>query len=416
MKKFLIIALTFTSLLLTGCGSKPVVEEEKAIAVTVQTAKNQGIENTNTFSGTTKVKDKISVTTEMSGVIEKMYVNLGDKVTAGQTLLELKGTDTENSIKSAEAALNSAKAAYEDSNLTVENAQNQLDSSLNNAKIAYDKAQAGYEEVQRQFSNTEQLYQSGAIAENDYKQAKANLDQTKLGVDQAKAALDAAQKAYDTGVSSRQQAKAAIEQAQVSYDNALSAKSKLVLVSPVDGIITSKTYNVDEMASPSQPAFTISSLNTLQVDISVTQADIDKFKVDEKVNVIIDGETVEGTVRYVPEITDSKSSLYVVEILIDNSNGEFNAGMSAEVEVVTEQENNALTVPKKAVFDEDGQSFVYIVGDDNRAVKTEIGTGIETDSEVEITSGVNADDTIVIGGLSLIKDNTKLFPVEKKED
>ena len=306
MKKFLIIALTFTSLLITGCGSKP-VEEEKSIAVTVQAAKNQGIENANIFSGTTKVKDKVSVTTEMSGVIEEMYVNLGDKVTAGQPLLRLKGTDTENSIKSAEAALNSAKAAYEDSNITVENAQNQLDSSLNNAKIAYDKAQAGYEEVQRQFSNTEQLYQAGAISENDYKQAKANLDQTKLGVDQAKAAVDAAQKAYDTGVSSRQQAKAAIEQAQVTYDNALSAKNKLVLVSPVDGIITSKTYNVDEMATPSQPAFTISSLNTLQVDISVTQADIDKFKADQKVNVIIDGETVEGTVRYVPEITDAKS-------------------------------------------------------------------------------------------------------------
>ena len=172
MKKFLIIALTFTSLLITGCGSKP-VEEEKSIAVTVQAAKNQGIENANIFSGTTKVKDKVSVTTEMSGVIEEMYVNLGDKVTAGQPLLRLKGTDTENSIKSAEAALNSAKAAYEDSNITVENAQNQLDSSLNNAKIAYDKAQAGYEEVQRQFSNTEQLYQAGAISENDYKQAKA---------------------------------------------------------------------------------------------------------------------------------------------------------------------------------------------------------------------------------------------------
>lgn len=49
MKKFLIIALTFTSVFLVGCGSKP-VEEEKAIAVTVQAAKNEGIENTNVFS------------------------------------------------------------------------------------------------------------------------------------------------------------------------------------------------------------------------------------------------------------------------------------------------------------------------------------------------------------------------------
>lgn len=415
MKKFLIIALTFTSLFLVGCGSKP-VEEEKAIAVTVQAAKNEGIENTNVFSGTTKVKDEISVTTEMSGVIEEMYVNLGDEVKKGQPLLRLKGTDTENSIKSAEAALNSAKAAYNDSDITVANSQNQLESSLNNAKISYDKAQASYEETQRQFSNQEQLYQAGAISEDAYKQSKSGLDQAQKAVEQAQAALDAAQKSYDTGVGNREQAKAAIEQSQVAYDNAVSARDKLTLVSPVDGVITTKTFDVNEMASQSQPAFVISSMNTLQIDISVTQADISKFTADQTVNVTIGDETVEGTVRYVPTVTDSKNSLYIVEVLVDNANGDFNAGMAAEVEVSTEKQDDTITVPKKAVFDEDGQSYVYIVGDDNRAVKTEITKGIETDSQVEIISGVDEDDTIVVGGLSLIGDNTKLFPVEKKED
>lgn len=415
MKKFLIIALIFTSLFLVGCGSKP-VEEEKAIAVTVQAAKNEGIENTNVFSGTTKVKDEISVTTEMSGVIEEMYVNLGDEVKKGQPLLKLKGTDTENSIKSAEAALNSAKAAYNDSDITVANSQNQLESSLNNAKISYDKAQANYEETQRQFNNQEQLYQAGAISEDAYKQSKSGLDQAQKAVEQAQAALDAAQKSYDTGVGNREQAKAAIEQSQVAYDNAVSARDKLTLVSPVDGVITTKTFDVNEMASQSQPAFVISSMNTLQIDISVTQADISKFTADQTVNVTIGDETVEGTVRYVPTVTDSKNSLYIIEVLVDNSNGDFNAGMAAEVEVSTEKQDDTITVPKKAVFDEDGQSYVYIVGDDNRAVKTEITKGIETDSQVEIISGVDENDTIVVGGLSLIGDNTKLFPVEKKED
>ncbi|MBE6063376.1 MAG: efflux RND transporter periplasmic adaptor subunit [Clostridium butyricum] len=415
MKKFLIIALTFISILLVGCGEKP-VEEEKSIAVTVQAAKNQGIQNTNVFSGITKVKDDISLTTEIGGIVEEMYVNLGDEVKAGQQLLKLKGTDTENSIKTAEAALNSAKAAYKDSDITIANSQNQLESSLNNAKIALDKAQASYNETQRQFNNQEQLYQAGAISEDAYKQSKAGLDQSKKGVEQAQVALDTAQKSYDIGVSNREQAKAAIDQSKVAYDNAVSVRNKLTLVSPVDGVITSKNYDVNEMAVQSQPAFVISSLNTLEVDISVTQADINKFSANQTVNVTIDGQKVEGTVRYVPTVTDSKSSLYVVEVLIDNSNGDFNAGMAAEVEVSTEKQDDTITVPKKAIFEEDGQSYVYIVGEDSRAVKTEITKGIETDSQVEITSGVHTDDTIVIGGLSLIGDNTKLFPVEKKED
>ena len=90
--------------------------------------------------------------------------------------------------------------------------------------------------------------------------------------------------------------------------------------------------------------------------------------------------------------------------------------MSAEVEVSTEKQENTITVPKKAVFEDEGESYVYVVGEDNRTVKTRIEKGIETDSQIEITSGVSADDTIVIGGLSLIGDNTKIFPVEKKED
>ncbi|MDO5517293.1 MAG: efflux RND transporter periplasmic adaptor subunit [Clostridium sp.] len=418
MKKSLIIMLlaSLSMFSLIGCG-KAEVQEEKSTAVTVQLAKNEGIENSNVFSGTTKIKDETSVTVEMGGVIQEMYVTLGQHVSKGDKLLAIKGTDTENNIKTAEAALNSAKAAYSDSDVTIANTQNQLESALSNAQIAYDKAQSGYEEAQRQFSNTEQLYQAGAVAEDAYKQAKSGLEQTQKSVEQAKAGLDAAQKSYDTGVSNREQAKAAIEQSQVAYNNAVSQRDKLTLVSPVEGIITTKNFEVNETANQSQPAFIISSPNILQVDINITQADISKFSEGDTVRVTIDGQTVDGTVNYVPSVTSSKNSLYVVEILVDNSNGDFKAGMSADVEVSNAREDNTITVPKKAILtDDDGTSYVYTVGEDDRAVRADVITGIETDNKVEITSGVDADDTIVIGGLSLISDNTKLYPVVKEED
>ena len=416
MKKYLIaLLLTVSTVTLLGCGKPEPVQEEKAIAVSVQAAKDGDIENTNTFSGTTKIKDETSVTVEMAGTIEEMNVSLGDKVSKGQVLLRIKGTDIENSVKSAEAGVKSAQAAYDDSNITIENTQNQLDSALENAKLAYDKAVSGYEETKRQFENTAQLYEAGAISENDYKQAQANLEQTQKSVDQAKASLDSAQKSYDTGVGSREQAKAAIEQAQVALDTALSNKDKLTLKAPVDGIITAKNFDVNEMASQGQPAFVISSTGILQVDLSVTQSDISKFTEGQIVDVIIDGKTVEGTVNYVPTVADAATSLYKVEVLVNNPDGEFKSGMSVEVEVSIEKQNNVVTVPKKAILEEDGVKYVYIVGDNNRAVKKEVTTGIETVSTVEIQSGVDTDDTVVIGGLSLISDNTKLFPVVKED-
>lgn len=416
MKKYLIaLLLAVSTISLIGCGKTETVQEEKAIAVSVQAAKGGDIENTNTFSGITKIKEETSVTVEMGGTIEEINVQLGDRVTQGQTLLRVKGTDVENGIKTAQAALNSAQAAYNDSDITIANAQNQLESSLSNAKVSYDKALAGYEETKRQFDNTTELYNAGAVSEDVYKQAQAGLEQAQKSVEQAQAGLDAAQKSYDTGVSSREQAKAGIDQAQVALDNALSNRDKLTLKSPVDGIITKKNFNVNEMATQGQPAFVISSPDVLQVDLNITQADIEKFTEGQTVNVIIDGQTIEGTVNYVPTVADSSSSLYKVEILVNNTEGQFKSGMSAEIEVSIEKESNVVTVPKKAVLEEDGTKYVYIVGDDNRAVKKEITTGIETASTVEIKSGVDSDDTVVIGGLSLISDNTKLFPVVKED-
>ena len=416
MKRYLIaLLLIANTLTLISCGKTDTVQEEKSIAVSVQQAKSGDIENTNTFLGTTKIKDETSVTVEIGGIIEEMNVELGEKVIKGQTLLRINGTDIENTIKSAEAAVNSAQAAYNDSDITIANSETQLESTLENAKITYDKAVSGYEETKRQYDNTVQLYEIGAISEDAYKQAQAGLEQSQKSVEQAQASLDAAQKAYDTGVGNRESAKAAIESAQVSLETALSNRDKLTLKSPVDGIITAKNFNVNEMASQGQPAFVISSTSTLQIDLNITQADIGMFTEGQTVDVVIDEQTVEGIVNYVPTVADSSSSLYIVEILVNNSNGEFKAGMSAEVEVSIEKQNNVITVPSKAILEEDGAKYIYIVGDDNRAVKQEVITGIETYDTIEIKSGVNADDTVVIGGLSLISDNSKLFPVVKED-
>lgn len=402
MKKYLIaFLLAVSTISLIGCGQAEPVQEEKSIAVSVQAAKGGEIENTNTFSGTTKVKDETAVTVEMGGIIEEMNVQLGDYVTQGQTLLRVKGTDIENTIKSAQAALKSAQAAYNDSDISIENARNQLETALNNAKLSYD-------ETKRQFENTEQLYQAGAVSEDTYKQAQSGLQKVKEG-------LDSAQKAYDTGVSDREQAKAGIEQAQVSLDTAMSNRDKLTLTSPVDGVITAKNFDVNEMASQGQPAFIISNTNVLQIDLNITQSDLSKFTEGQTVDVVIEGQIVQGTVNNVPTVADSSSSLYKVEVLINNTEGHFKSGMSAEVEVSIEKQDNVITVPKKAILEEDGIKYVYTVGEDNRAIKNEVTTGIETANTVEIKSGVNADDTVVIGGLSLISDNTKLFPVVKED-
>ena len=196
---------------------------------------------------------------------------------------------------------------------------------------------------------------------------------------------------------------------------AASNLNKLTLIAPTDGIITAKNFNVNEMASQQKPAFVISSSNTLQIDLDVTQSDLPKFTAGQEVDVTINNKAVKGTVRYVPTVVNATTSLYDVEILIDNSQGDFKAGMSADVEISIEKQDQTITVPKKAVFEEDGKKYVYIINSDNKSIKTEVATGIVTSTTMEIKSGISKDDTVVIGGLNLISDGTSIFPVAKED-
>lgn len=406
MKKYLALFLVVSSLGLVGCGKAP-VEKEKPIAVSVQAAKGNGIENTNTFTGTTKVKEETSVTVEMGGVIQEIYVNLGQEVKKGDKLLTIKGDDTQNSVKQAAAALELAKANY--TNSTDANVESQLNSINNSIKIA----QMNYDEAKRTNDINAQLYEVGAISQDTYKKSQ-------LSFDQAKQNLDNAQKSYDTSNNksipeAKEIAEKQLNQAQAAYDTAASNLNKLILIAPTDGIITTKNFNVNEMASQQKPAFIISSPNTLQVDLNVTQADLGKFILGKEVEVTINDKNVKGTVKYVPEVVTGSTSLYDVQIIVDNSANDLKAGMSAEVSVSIEKQDTAITIPKKAIFEEEGKSYVYVTDSDNKAVKTEVTTGIKTDTTVEIKSGVSQNDTVVIGGLNLISDGTSLFPVVKED-
>lgn len=407
MKRGLILFLLCSSLLLTGCGKAETVAEEKAIAVTVQMAKGGEIENTNTFTGTTKVSEETSVTAEMAGKIQSINVDLGDHVSEGQVLLSIDGKDVDNSIKTAQAALELAQANY--ANTTggsIESQQNTLDNAVKVAQMSYDEAKRNYDIYKS-------LYDTGAISEDQFKKIE-------LSLDQATQQLETAQKSYNTTTGQsipelKELAAKQLEQAKTSYEVATAARDKLILKSPVSGTITTKNFNAGEMISQQQPAFVISSQDVLQIDLKVTQADIGKFKQGDTVDVAIEGQNVEGTIKYVPAVIDKNTSLYTVEVIIDNSGNEFREGLSVEVSVSVEKESNAITIPKKAVFEEDGEEYVYIVSPDNIAIKTSVETGIVTDKTIEIKSGIGTSDTVIIGGLNTITDGTKIFPVEKED-
>ena len=313
MKKLKFFLLLGSILLLNGCAkdTAPTVVAEPPIAVTVRSAKTASIVNSDTFSGRTQAATEISVTSEMAGSVEKVYVTTGQKVQKGDKLLSIKAVDANKSVDQARAALEIAKAAYANaSGGSVDSQLNQLENGLKLAEI-------GYEEAKRNYDMYKQLYESEGIAEDQFKKVE-------LAFVQAEQQLTNAKKSYETSKTqtipeSQAMAKKQLEQAEVSYKIASSNLSKLTLTAPANGIITTVNFNDNEMISQSMPAFIISDINALEVNLQVTEMDVNKFKTGDTVSVNVSDKVIPGVVKDVSLVTDSRTSLYIVKISIDNT-------------------------------------------------------------------------------------------------
>ena len=416
MKKFAPALFMCMAIILSGCGANtaettPATEtvataEERPIAVSVQTVKSGDIVKANTFSGRTKSSGDTSVTAETMGKIQKVHVSTGQKVQKGDVLLTIDGTDLNKSIEQAKVSLETAQRSYESA------VGGSVSSQINQLENAVTNAQLGYDEAKRNYDMYKELYDAETITEDQFKKIELALLQAEQGLQAAQSTLDITKNQVIP--ESQKLAKQNVSQAQVAYDTAKSNLSKLTITAPVSGTITTSNFKDGEMISQSAPAFVISNLGTLKVELQVTETDVTKFKVGNSLAVKISDTDVKGTVAEVSKVPNAQTGLYTIDITVDNSSNKFLAGMAAEVKLVDKQSNETLIIAKNAVFEEDGQKYVYVCKD-NYAVKTAVETGLTNVDTVEITSGINSGDIVVIEGLSLIEDGTFLYPVEKKE-
>lgn len=412
MKKLGSILILGGMLLLSGCSqaestaATTQVVEEQPIAVTVQKVKTGDMANTNTFSGKTKVANEVSVTAEMAGVVDKVHVTIGQKVQKGDVLLTINGSDLDKNIEQTKVSLEMAQTSYD--NAMGPNTVSQI----NQLENAITQAQMSYDEAKRNYDTYKELFEAEVVSEDQFAKIE-------LSLKQAEQALNTAKQSYETTVNetipaSQSVAKKQVDQAKLAYDNAVSNKEKLTITAPSSGIVTLVNFDAGEMISQGGPAFVISNTSTLEVQVQVTESSVHEFKVGDIVDIKVGGEQVKGTVKVVSTIVDPKTELYAVTITIDNKEEKFLAGMAAEIELTTDKSENTVMIPKKAVFEEDEKFYVYVCKD-NRAVKTPIEKGLESIDTVAVTGGIEAGDTLVIGGISLIGDGVNLYPVLKED-
>lgn len=325
-------------------------------------------------SGTVNPVITVSIGSQVSGTIKELYVDFNSEVKKGQLLAQIDPALFEARVNESRASLNNAQANYE-----------RVKSVMENDLKTYNRYKALYE---RKFV--------------------------------AKSELDLAESTYKADVASLNAAKAQIEQAKATLDNNLTNLRYTRIISPVDGIVVSRSVDVGQTVAASFQTPTLFSvaqdLTKMQIDTSVVEADIGRVKVGQDVEYTIDGypdETFTGKVSQVriSPTTVQNVVTYNVVIIIDNKDLKLIPGMTANVSIITNKKENVLCADNRALkfspqTTKDGakkkyQEYGVWILEKNKPKRVTVQIGASDENYTEITSDeLKEGDRVIISSTS----------------
>lgn len=302
----IVVVLAVVAFLLSGNKKKEQVQFNTAEVAPAN------IVNTVTATGTIEPVTSVTVGTQVSGIVSKLYVDYNSVVKKGQVIAELDKSNLVSELNSAKASLEQAKASL----------------SSAESSLSYQVAN---------FRRNKALYQKGLISGNDYESARLSYQTAMASVSSARDQVSAA----------REQVKKA--QTNLGY---------ATITSPIDGIVLSKSVEEGQTvaASFSTPTlFTIAKdLTNMQVVADVDEADIGDVKVGERVTFTVDAypdNTFSGTVKQVRQEATTTNNVvtYSVVISAPNADLKLKPGLTATVTIYTQENKGVLSVPSKAL-------------------------------------------------------------------
>lgn len=353
--------------------------KNKAVEVSVERASTKDIVEMIPASGKIKPVTEVKISPDVSGEIVELNFEEGETIKKGDLIMKIKQDLYISMVERAEASLNTIKAQH-----------------------LQQKAQMIQSELS--FKRSKALYEQRAISEADFESAQASYEVAK---EQLKAAE------YN------------ILSGEASLKEANENLTKTIIYAPMSGIISKMSVEKGErVVGTSQMAGTemlrIADFNDMEVLVDVNENDIIRINVKDTAEIEVDaypGRKFKGVVTHIAnsakniESSFDQVTNFEVRILIlpdsysdltEISPIPFRPGMSASVSILTNKRSDVTTLPIQGIFSKDGKELVWVVNDNNTVTTKEIKTGVQDLNSIEILSGIDTADKVVISPYSAI--------------
>ncbi|WP_178984966.1 efflux RND transporter periplasmic adaptor subunit [Winogradskyella helgolandensis] len=355
MKKTYTILTFSLALLLTNCGSedkKEAVDNTPAITVKTSQVEANGNSPFLSVSGKIQASNSADLSTRMMGYVNKVHVNVGDKVSKGQLLVSINNADLQAKRAQVNAGITEATAAF------------------NNAQKDYNR-----------FKN---LFAEQSASQKEMDDMTANFEM-------AKARLESANQMKNE------------VNAQFTYSN---------ITAPFSGTVTSKNVEAGNMANPGVPLISIETPGHFEVMAMVPESEISEIKNGSTVDVLVKSinQTIKGKVTEVSTSAKNTGGQYLVKIALDQTEANILSGMFTTVQFPIERKakSEMVLVPTEAIITNGQLSGVYTVSQSNTALLRWLRLGRTFGDQVEVLSGLNTDEAYIVSAEGKLFNGAKI--------
>ena len=352
--------------------------------VRVEPVRQESVKRAVDVVGTLAPVDQVTISSETDGKVSRILADLGDRVKAGQVLIQIDSEKQQYTFEQQQAALARALAQYGASD----------PEHLPEIERTPDAMRANSDLVQatQAFNRATELFKRNLISQQ--------------ALDDAQAALQSKRAIYNSALQMGKNLRASIQASEAAMKLAARQLRDTQIRAPFDGFVERRLVNLGELVKTQTPVIAIVRLDPLKVTAEIPEKMAPWINTGETVQLQVDayeGRTFGGRVSRISPAVNASTRAFPFEALVANPDAALKPGTFARVHIESSKTDNVLTLPYAALQYRYGVNRVFVVNGEKLTLR-ELRVGERLGDRIEILSGVKAGERVAVSDVDTLND------------
>jgi len=359
-------------------------KEAAAKPVQVAEVRRDAVKRSVDVVGTLAAVDQVTISSEAEGKVSKILADLGDRVTAGQLLIQLDREKAQYTLDQQQAALARALAQ-------VGAADPEHLPEIEKTPDAQ-RANADLQQAQQSYDRASELFKRTLISQEAF--------------DDARTTLQAKKAQYESALQNARNLRASIQGSEASMKLAGRQLRDTEIRAPFDGFVERRLVNLGELVKAQMPVMAVVRLDPLKVIAEIPEKMAPWIKGGQAVALKVDAyqdRTFEGKVSRISPGVNTSTRAFPFEALVANPEAVLKPGAFARVHIESGKTDDVLTLPYAALQYRYGVNRVFVVNGDKLAMR-ELSVGERLGDRIEVTAGVKPGDRVAVTDVDSLTD------------